>query len=346
MRINVRDAGAKGDGSADDTQAFVSALASIDASIMSLPNGEKRHVGGVLDVPGGCYRITSDLLLHERVRLRCERGAVLWFEAGGLVLDSGGSQAHAEVEVDGGRIYSTHGGVGFLANGGGYSVVSGAAFAGWDVAVRLHRSNGITVRDCVLSGEQATGAQTGIGVEFTSDVGGACNGNLVERVQFNGRSIGARWADGAGNVVRNCNFNACGEVARIEQAWDPVLDGQAEGVTGDCYVRIGAPGGYPQGHWSAQTLSISGHFSRNEPGSPAAVRFEKNAGVYEMDVSGLQIAGYAGAALQCAAPWPEIAYVPVWHHLRRAGLRIAGSTFSQLRPWIADRDLAGIDHGW
>src|SRR6516164_2938036 len=54
---NVKDFGAKGDGAADDTEAFIEAL----QSGRSLPNGAKRPVS--VYVPPGRYLLSSTLIV-------------------------------------------------------------------------------------------------------------------------------------------------------------------------------------------------------------------------------------------------------------------------------------------
>lgn len=348
MTINVRDCGAQGDGQTDDTAAFVAALAKADSTAFSLP-GMTLRGGAVVDVPAGVYRLSAPLMLHQRVHLRGESGAFLVFSSGGLVLDSNYNQAHAEVCVSGLHVYSTYGGTGVDARGGGYSLIERAVFGGWDCGVHLEASNGITVRDSVFSAWQGMGTQAGVGVRFAlrSQLGGgATNGNSIERCQFNGRSIAIESQDGQGNVVRDSNINGGFEAVRLDGAQSLFLERvQVEGITGPTYIRVGLPGGYSQGKIVAMRFEIIGcSFVRNEPQKPSILRMEKSASIASLSLD----ADVWGSipdqpVIACAAPWPDIRYVMI-SRLDRKRLRIANTPVSgPLRPVITDRDLYGVD---
>lgn len=346
--MNVRDYGAKGDGQTDDTAAFLSALAALDGKKVTLP-GLTLTGGGALDVPGGVYRLSAELPLHQRTRLRLEPDAYLLFDAGGLAIDSGYTQAQSGVEVTGGHVYSTHGGIGLHARGGGYSLLAGTTWCGWDEALVLDASNGVTIRDAVVSSWPGLGAQSGVGVRFAlrPSGGGQTNGNVVERCQFNGRSIAVACDDGQGNVVRDCNVNAPGEVARVTGAVSLTIERcQAEGVTGDCYVRLGLPGGYSVARIVAQQLSVVGcAFSRNEAHAPSILRMEKNAQAWDVALDRTAVlASRTAPLISCAEPWPAMSYVMI-RGLSRRGVLVAGASLGALRPVVTDRDLYGLDGG-
>ena len=344
----VDDHGADPSGLTDSTAAFVSAIEAQRAKRAYLPKtgGGTLNIaaGGIIDVPAGVYVLSDFVKLQQREHLRCEAGTFLSFSAGGLVLDSFYTQSQADVEVSGRpSILSTYGGIGFHAQGGGFSRIE-ANFGGWDTCVKLEGSNGLEIVGPIFASWENMGNPHPIGVHFaTPGAGGACNGNSVLGAQFNACSIGVWSEDGQGNTVHG-NFNSCGEVARIEGTQGLKISGEAEGCTSDAYFRLGPPGGYGQARIVAQSLDLSGFsVSRNEAHSPAFMRLELLAQAWSVRLDGGKSLGApAGPVIGCGSPWPTIPYVMI-RDLYRSGWLMGGSkpTAAQL----FDRQLYGIDHG-
>lgn len=257
MKISVRDRGAIGDGVADDTAAFASALASCDATTTKI-GPQTIQGGGIVEVPAGSYRLTAPLMLHRRVSLRGEgeSSALVWDwpaqanDRTGLVLDSGYVQSQQSVRVSDLVCHSLSGGTGFHARGGVASSVERVGFGGWDTCVVLEASNLMHLDRLICSSWAGVGVQAQIGVRFAlreSLGGGATNANTVSRSQLNGCAVGVLHEDGAGNVIESCNLNACGDALRfLGSQGTTVRDCLAEGTLG-AFLRAGPPGGYPQG---------------------------------------------------------------------------------------------------
>lgn len=344
---NVRDFGAVGDGVADDTQAFVAAIASVRARRAYLPltggGTVSMAAGGVIEVPPGVYRLTDDVLLQQREHLRGEAGSYLSFSAGGLVFESFFNQSQAEAAVSKLGIYSTHGGVGLWAQGSGYSRADDCSFGGWDECIRLTNTNGFEASSPIFSSFNQMGNPHPIGVHLCGTVGGACNGNRVLGGQWNACAIGVWSEDGQGNEVSG-NFNSCGEVARIEGTQGLRISGEAEGCTSNAYFRFGPPGGYQLARIVAQTLDLSGFsISRNETQMPAMLCFEYLAQAWTVRLDGGKSFGSPpGPLVACGSPWPTIPYVMI-RDLYRSGFLINGS--KPTGQQLFDRPLYGLDHG-
>lgn len=93
---NVRDYGATGDGSSDDTAAIQS---TINAS----------HTGGIVYFPAGLFRVTQQLTVSSSLGLVGESGSHIRFAANGarLFLDNCSNVRVAQLELDGAD-YSNH----------------------------------------------------------------------------------------------------------------------------------------------------------------------------------------------------------------------------------------------
>jgi Pectate lyase superfamily protein len=95
--FNVRDFGARGDGTTDDFDAFQRAIEAISA-LSGLPAGDPLAPSAILYVPTGQYRMRSSLRLHQAVTIQGTgpRGSRLVFDPG---LEGSGSRSAATAGV-------------------------------------------------------------------------------------------------------------------------------------------------------------------------------------------------------------------------------------------------------
>lgn len=156
--VNVRDYGAKGDGTTDDSPAFTAALAALTA-------------GGLLFVPAGRYRFASTVTIGKPVQIagaiRTGANPVM----GAQILDTTGAVTPFDVQSD----HVTFRELGFscsaaasavaagLAEGirftsGNYCAIERCRFAGWWIGVHVEAGYGWIWRDCYVVNQFKYGA--------------------------------------------------------------------------------------------------------------------------------------------------------------------------------------------
>lgn len=128
----MRASGAKGDGSGDDTAAFVRAQDAAVASGVRYPNGPSRRPQAVVYVPPGTYRLLR-LAFHPDLRMEVDAGAVLE-QAGGRNIDVKNS-VPALIMWDGppGKALENVSLMGVNSSSGGRKGLAEPVFAGWSV---------------------------------------------------------------------------------------------------------------------------------------------------------------------------------------------------------------------
>ena len=135
---NVRDFGASGDGSSDDTAAFRAAMvAAVQPGTVRFADGPTGDAQGVVYVPAGTYRLLN-LTFPSNLRLEVDAGAVLE-QAGGRNATAPpeyASPAPALVLWDGPAAQPLRNVslVGVGASTGGRKLAAGTVAAGWSIA--------------------------------------------------------------------------------------------------------------------------------------------------------------------------------------------------------------------
>jgi len=240
---NVRDFGAVGNGSVDDTTAFRNAVSSLPSD------------GGTVYVPAGNYKIDAlrSVSLRSRMHLKMDPDAV-------LIAKPNGSKEHAVVEVDrkeyveisGGRIIGERDQHQGTLDGGGHGIalrgcnhvtirdirVSKAWSAGVSVSCKPifqaplvmsndvvlvgvvstdNRRNALAITNCTnvkvydseFSGTHGTKPQVGIDIEPNDDIHGSndyCDGVLIQNcvISDNARCGIIIWRRARNVTIRQC----------------------------------------------------------------------------------------------------------------------------------------------
>lgn len=346
---------AVGNGAADDTQALLNCIAACDAYVTYL-GAQSPQGGAIITVPPGSYLIKQPAELRKRTTIQgmgfCS--AFLFENSDGFIVDSGNINAEDSIWLNDVGVFSlavNNGTAGFWMQGGVQCGVRRCTLGGWGYACRFTNANLANVEQCVFSTYNGVGKQDQIGVFLDSTVGGAANLHYVSNTQFNGCAIGVLSHDGVGNVFLGCNFNGCGEVARIRGGQGLTFERcLGEGVTSDTYFRSGTPGGEQVETVTAVQLAIRDcHWSRNEVQGPRILAFENNTQIRNLDLSGTQIAGaIAGQPpIKAAANVQE---TRVTYALQRDRVLISGSsatlrTVPGAATDLIDKPLFGTDLG-
>jgi hypothetical protein len=363
MIVNVRDHGAKGDGVADDTAAFVAAFDAVKAMRVYIATQRPLDGGGTVDVPGGSYRVQADKLrgVFSRVRWRGEgpsASCLRFFGAGsGFRVESEFKQKHGGMAWDGlainrdePAVSTDPGDVGILYEGGGDSEVRDCQIGGWHTALRWVGTNLCYADRCVFSSWNGPG-QVGVHFAVSPVGGGATNCNAVTRSQFNGCADAILCDDGANNLVEACNVNSPEVMCRVRGTQGLTLRNvECEGVRGRGYLVLGRDD--PAGENIGAVSVEGGWWSCNEPHKAAPVWCEPGAIVRYLAVGrGLTIAGLYGGI---SAPWADRVFLlmgpgPTLNvsRLDRRGLRVglgevAADQVWQWRPYGGPLVDAGV----
>jgi hypothetical protein len=129
--VDVRASGARGDGTGDDTAAFLRAEDAAVAATVRFPNGPSARPQAVVYVPPGTYRLLR-LAFRSDLRMEVDAAAVLE-QAGGRDIDV--SQVPALIDWDGppGDALKNVSLVGVNSSAGGRKQLAEPLFAGWSV---------------------------------------------------------------------------------------------------------------------------------------------------------------------------------------------------------------------
>jgi hypothetical protein len=356
------DRGAKGDGLADDTQAFVSALDAVKSSRVYVATQVPLDGGGTIDVPAGSYRVQADVLrgVMQRVRWRGEGASascLRFFGAGpGFRVESGFKQSHGGMSWDGlainrdaPAVSTDPGDVGILYEGGCDSEVRDCQIGGWHTAARLVGTNLVYLDRCVFSSWNGPG-QVGVHFAVSPVGGGATNCNAVTRSQLNGCSDAILVDDGANNLIEACNVNSPEVMCRVRGTQGLTLRNvECEAVRGRGYLVLGKPD--PAGENIGAVSVDGGWWSCNEATKAAPVWCEPGAVVRYLALRGLVIGGLYGGP---TAPWADRVFLLMGPgpnlniaRLDRRGLRVGLGEIAADQVWQW-RPYGGplVDAGW
>lgn len=196
--VSVKDYGAVGDGVANDTSAFTSALNYLASRITS------SHGGGVLYVPQGTYKLSQALALPAAVDITGDgmvSSRLVFTGAGthGITMIrpiNSSTQTFNRIErlrISGPGAGST--GFGVYDQGGTEWVLRGCFIDGWKYGVVMDQSEIITVANCDI----AACVTAGIWLVNGPDLNPAAGGGYTNRI-----------------TIRECQFNSCGEYSIVD----------------------------------------------------------------------------------------------------------------------------------
>lgn len=227
------------------------------------------HARVEIPAASGPYRLSRTVQMRSGDHFVGDspESSVLLFTNGGdgFVLDSHWNQSSEDFGIESlgvHQLLDADKSKGVWLKGGGHGVFRDVSIGGYDVGMRLDRSELITIDRLKVASWPTIGRlipTAGVVFGLVEGMGGGVtNGNRVRDSQFNGPRYGIVSEDGAGNVVEGSNFNACGAMLLCTGAQGLVFRScLAEGQSEAAAILCGIDGGYPgSGRVCWQALSV------------------------------------------------------------------------------------------
>jgi len=252
--VNVKDFGAKGDGTTDDTMNIQAALNAAYGTPGAPHGAANKHLNRAVFFPNGNYRVSAPLTL------RSVRGGWI-FGAGRESTRIFQSTANTSVFVTNGFDYSRVEGLSLAANG------TGVAFdMDWDGIAGSAANQANTFAQCAFGGSlNTTGVGLRIGVTGGNSMGSE---TLIMNCHFGviGRGLQTCNGNALQNTVIGGNFQDCNIGISVSSGNVPLIMSVGFQASGTFDIQVDGVGTIQDGMTVVNCRSESLHFLKNRMG--------------------------------------------------------------------------------